>query len=193
MFGFIHQSLIKAEEDGSEGEAPRRHLQTKFTLRYICIYAKFMKKTGRLMGNFPVTYIFFFKSYNAVSLVTVKLRDLETFFLDFLLCCYSAVKSCLTLCDHMDCSSPGFLLPHFQSLLKLTPTESAIQPSHPLISLFFCLQYFPASESFPVSQLFISSGQSVGASASASVLPVNTQGWLPLGWLVWPLYCPMGS
>ena len=45
------------------------------------------------MGNFPVTYIFFFKSYNAVSLVTLKLRALETFFLDFLLCCYSVVLS----------------------------------------------------------------------------------------------------
>ena len=45
------------------------------------------------MGNFPVTYIFFFKTYNAVSLVTLKLRALETFFLDFLLCCYSVILS----------------------------------------------------------------------------------------------------
>ena len=43
---------------------------------------------------------------------------------------------------------------------------------------FFCLQSFPASGSFPVSQLFASDGQSVGA--SASVLPVSIQGWLPL-------------
>ena len=107
-----------------------------------------MKKIGRLMGNFPMTCIFFFKSHNAVSLVTLKLRALETFFLDFLLCCYSVVESCLTLCDHMDCSSPGFLVLHFQSLLKLMSIESAIQPSHPLISLFSsCLQYFPASGS----------------------------------------------
>ena len=45
----------------------------------------------------------------------------------------------------------------------------------------FCLQSFPASGSFPVSWLFTSGGQSIGVSASASVLPMNTQGWFPLG------------
>ena len=45
-----------------------------------------------------------------------------------------------------------------------------------------CLQSFPASGSFPMSQLFTSGGQSIGASASTSVLPVNNQGWFPLGW-----------
>ena len=44
-----------------------------------------------------------------------------------------------------------------------------------------CLQSFPASGSFPMSRLFTSGGQSIGASASASVLPVNIQGWFPLG------------
>ena len=44
-----------------------------------------------------------------------------------------------------------------------------------------CLQSFPASGSFPVSQLFIPGGQSIGSSASASVLPMNIQGWFPLG------------
>ena len=46
---------------------------------------------------------------------------------------------------------------------------------------FFCLQYFPASGSFPISQLFSAGGQSIGASASASVLEMNIQGWFPLG------------
>ena len=46
-----------------------------------------------------------------------------------------------------------------------------------------CLQYFPASGSFPVSRLFPSGGQSTGASASATVLLMNIQGWFPLGWL----------
>ena len=45
-----------------------------------------------------------------------------------------------------------------------------------------CTQCFPASGSFPMSQLFTSGGQSIGASASASVLPVNIQGLFPLGW-----------
>ena len=57
---------------------------------------------------------------------------------------------------------------------------------HPTISssatLFsFCLQSFPATGSFPVSRLFASGGQSIGASASTSVLPMSIWGWLPLG------------
>ena len=66
---------------------------------------------------------------------------------------------------------------------------------HPTISssvtpFFSCLQSFPASESFPVSQLFASGGQSTRASASASVLPVNIQGWFPLGLTGWCPCCP---
>ena len=48
-----------------------------------------------------------------------------------------------------------------------------------------CLQSFPASGSFPISQLFASGGQNIGISASASVLPVNIQDWSPLGWTGW--------
>ena len=48
-----------------------------------------------------------------------------------------------------------------------------------------CLQTFPASGSFPMSQLFTSGGQSIGVSASASVLPMNIQDWFPLGWTGW--------
>ena len=48
-----------------------------------------------------------------------------------------------------------------------------------------CLQSFPASESFPMSQFSPSGGQRIGASASASVLPMNTQDWSPLGWTGW--------
>ena len=47
------------------------------------------------------------------------------------------------------------------------------------------LQSFPASGCFPVSQLFVSGGQNIGVSASASVLPMNTQDWSPLGWTGW--------
>ena len=46
---------------------------------------------------------------------------------------------------------------------------------------FSCLQCFPASRSFPMSQFFVSCGQNIGASVSASVLPMNIQGWFPLG------------
>ena len=47
------------------------------------------------------------------------------------------------------------------------------------------LQSFPASGSFPLSQFFASGGQSIGVSASTSVLPTNTQDWSPLGWTSW--------
>ena len=61
---------------------------------------------------------------------------------------------------------------------------------HPAISssvipFFSCPQSLPASGSFPVSQLFAWGGQSIGVSASASVLPMNTQDWSPLGWTGW--------
>ena len=61
---------------------------------------------------------------------------------------------------------------------------------HPAISssvvpFSSCPQSLPASGSFPMSQLFASGGQSIGVSASASVLPMNTQDWSPLGWTGW--------
>ena len=60
---------------------------------------------------------------------------------------------------------------------------------HPTISSsvfpFSWLQPFPALESFPVSQFFASGGQSIGVSASASVLPMNIQDWSPLRWTGW--------
>ena len=61
---------------------------------------------------------------------------------------------------------------------------------HPAISssvvpFSSCPQSLPASESFPMSQLFAWGGQSIGVSASASVLPMNTQDWSPLGWTGW--------
>ena len=57
--------------------------------------------------------------------------------------------------------------------------------SSSVVSFSSCPQSFPASGSFQVSQLFASGGQSIGVSASASVLPVNTQDWSPLGWTDW--------
>ena len=60
---------------------------------------------------------------------------------------------------------------------------------HPVISSsvvpFSCSQSLPASESFPMSQLFAWGGQSIGVSASASVLPMNIQDWSPSGWTGW--------
>ena len=68
--------------------------------------------------------------------------------------------------------------PIFQSLLKLMSIELVMLSNHLILC---CPQYFPASGSFPMSWFFASGGQSIGASASASVLPMNIQGWFPLG------------
>ena len=57
--------------------------------------------------------------------------------------------------------------------------------SSSIIPFSFCPQSLPASGSFPMSQLFAWGGQSIGVSASASVLPMNTQDWSPLGWTGW--------
>ena len=57
--------------------------------------------------------------------------------------------------------------------------------SSSLVPFSSCLQSFPASGSFQMSQLFTSAGQSMGLSASTSVLPVNIQDWFPLGWTGW--------
>ena len=57
--------------------------------------------------------------------------------------------------------------------------------SSSLVSFSSCLQSFPASGSFPRNQFFISGGQSIGASVSASVLPINIQDWFPLGLTGW--------
>jgi len=87
-----------------------------------------------------------------------------------------------TLCDCMDWTTPGFPV--------LSPTSGACSNScpssqwcHPTISS--CLQSFPASGSFLMSWLFTSSGQSIGVSASASVLPMNIQDWFPSGFTGW--------
>ena len=99
----------------------------------------------------------------------------------------SVTQSCMTLCNPMDCSMPGFPV-HYQ-LLERAQTHihwvgDAVQPSHAVIP-FSCLQSFPASGSFQMSHFFTSGGQSIGSSASASVLPMNTQDWSPLGWTGW--------
>ena len=84
------------------------------------------------------------------------------------------------------------------SMLPCTsPTPGACSNSCPLshwchlsisssvIPFSSCLQSFPSSGSFPISQIFASDSQSIEASASVSVLPMNIQDWFPLGWTGW--------
>ena len=106
-------------------------------------------------------------------------------------CCCLVTRSCPALCESSSLWVQG--LPACQAslsftislhLLKLMSIESVISSNHlhlcHLHPFSSCLQSFPTSESFPVSQLFTYSGQSFGASASASVLSVFIHGWFPL-------------
>ena len=97
-----------------------------------------------------------------------------------------SLQSCPTLCNPnpMDCSMPGFpVLHHLPEFAQANVhwVGDAIQPSHPCHPLLLCLQSFSASGSFLMSQLFASGGQSIRASASTSVIPMNIQSWFPLG------------
>ena len=88
----------------------------------------------------------------------------------------------------MDCSTPGFPILHYLPQFAQTHAHwisDAIQSFHPVVSFFSCPQSFLASEFFPVSWLFASDGQIIGASVSVSVLPVNIQSWFPLGLTGW--------
>ena len=78
-------------------------------------------------------------------------------------------------------------IPNFRSSLKLMSIKSVMPSSHLIFCRPFssCPQSLPASGSFPMSQLLLRSGQSIGVSASASVLPMNTQDWSTLGWTGW--------
>ena len=99
----------------------------------------------------------------------------------------SVVQSWLTLCNPM-AFIPGFPVHH--QLLELTKTCPLSPWCHPAISssvvpFSSCPQSLPASESFPMSQLFTWGGQSTGASASVSFLPKKSQGWSSSEWTVW--------
>ena len=90
-------------------------------------------------------------------------------------------QSCPTLRNPMDCSTPGFPVHHQLPELAETHihrTGDAIQPSHPLSSPS---PAFNISQQQCLFQFFASGGQNIGASASASVLPMNIQDWFPLG------------
>ena len=100
----------------------------------------------------------------------------------------SVAQSCPTLCDPWTAAHQASLsITNSRSLPKPMSIES-VMPSNHLISVVpfsSCLQSFPASGSFQMSQFFLSGGRSTGVSASASVLPMNTQDWSPLGWTCW--------
>ena len=100
----------------------------------------------------------------------------------------SVAQSCPTLCDTMNCSTPG--LPVHHELPEFTQTHvhrvsDATQPSLPLSSPSPHAPNPFQPESFPMSQRFMWGGQSTGVSASASFPPKKSQGWSPSEWTGW--------
>ena len=99
----------------------------------------------------------------------------------------SVSQSCPTLWPHgLQCARLPCPSPTHEVYSDSCPLS---QWCHPTISssvvLYSCLQSFPAAGSFQMTQFFTSGDQSIGVSASASVLPVNIQDWFPLGWTSW--------
>jgi len=120
---------------------------------------------------------------------------LLTPFIDFTLLLRQSPVSSVQLLSHVwlfvtpwttSCQA-SLSITSFWSLLKLMSIDWWCHPTilSCVIPFSSCLQTFLASGSFPVSQFFASGGQSIGVSASASVLPMIIQGWFPLGWTGW--------
>ena len=142
--------------------------------------------------HFPAHWLFYIWTIYYVSVLSKSLNFQVFLWYRFLLDTVSSLhflrcsvpQSCLTLCDPMDYSTPG--LPVHHQLPELAQTHVhwvsvAIKAPHPLSS--------PSPPSFSLSQhqglFFVWGGQSIGVSASASVLPMNIQDWFPLGYTGW--------
>ena len=124
------------------------------------------------------------KQFNSIE-IWVNIRSLQHMCKDQF---SSVAQWCLTLWDPMDCSIPGFSVhPNSRACSNSCPTSLWCHPtiSSSVVPFSYCLQSFLASESFPSSRFFASGGQSIGASASASVLPMNILDWFPLGLTGW--------
>ena len=102
---------------------------------------------------------------------------------------WTELKSNPTLCDPMECRRPGFPVLHYlPKLLSLMSIESMMPSKHLILScpLLLLPSIFPSMRVFSSKSALQSAGQSIGASTSASVLPMNIQGWFPIwlsGWI----------
>ena len=119
--------------------------------------------------------------FNDIVILRIKPKDLSIQF-------NSVTKSCPTLWSHgLQHTRPPCLSPTPRDYSNSGPLSQLCHPtiSSSVIPFSSCLQSFPTSGSFQISQLFASGGQSIGVSASTSVLPMNIQDWFPLGWTSW--------
>ena len=136
------------------------------------------KSTRGILGNLYNHVIFLFKAYHYYCSPLYSSVQFS-----------SVAQSCLTFLQPHEsqharppCASPTLGL-HSNSPASSRWCHPAISSS--VIPFSSCPQSLPAWGSFPMSQLFAWGGQSIGVSASAAVLPMNTQDWSPLGWTGW--------
>ena len=103
----------------------------------------------------PVVVVLFFKE------IWILMKILSLWYK----CCCSVAQSCPTVCDPMDCSTPGFPVLHYLPEFAQYMSIELVMPSNHLVLCgpLLLLQSFPASGSFPMCQLFASGGQSTGA------------------------------
>ena len=128
---------------------------------------------GKVTKSLLLINMLFDHSFSSKEQVSFNFMAAVTSYSDFQFS--SVTQSCPTLCELWSAARQAFLsITDSRSLLKFMSTELVL-PSNHLIP-FSSFQFFPASGSFPISQFFTSGGQSIGASASASVLPMNIQG-----------------
>ena len=99
----------------------------------------------------------------------------------------SVTQLCLTLCDPMNPCQASLSITSSRSSLRLTSIESVMPSSHLILGrpLLLLLSIPPSIRVFSNESVFASGAQSMGVSASASVLPMNIQGWFRLGWTGW--------
>ena len=143
---------------------------------YVYIYIKYDFKIMRILyierkqfkmyGMYTSKYMLSIRSSKEVVVVVQPLSCVRLFMTPWIAVCQVSLS-----------------LPVSQSLLKLMSIELVMPSNHFVLChpLLLPLQAFPASGFFPMSRLFASGGQSIGASASASVLPMTIQSWFPLG------------
>ena len=141
----------------------------------IIIYRIHRKKFNKILSNAGLS--FFLSLFLTSRTLEHQFSSVQSF------------QSCPTHCDPMNHSTPG--LPVHHQLPEFTQTHvHRVSDAHPAISssvvpFSSCPQSLPASESFPMSQLFSWGGQSTGVSALASFLPKKCQGWSPSEWTGW--------
>ena len=122
--------------------------------------------------------------HSSSSSTNPQIQALSIYYLQF----SSVAQSCLIICDPVDCNTPGFpVIPTPRAYKDSCPLSQWCHPtiSSSVVPFSSCPQSLPASGSFPMSQFFTSSGQSIGVSASASVLRMNIQDWFLLGLTGW--------